>query len=609
MGLEEYRRKRDFGRTAEPSGAVARRRARALSFVIQKHAASHLHYDFRLEMEGVLRSWAVPKGPSLDPGEKRLAVQVEDHPLAYGSFEGTIPAGEYGGGTVLLWDRGTWTPDGDAVAMWRKGHLEFSLDGTKLHGRWTLVRLRSRGDDRRTNWLLIKRTDEAARGDGDILEERPESVSTGRDLDDIAGGRGRRRVWSSTEGELTGARARNAATGPARARGTGRAGSGRGAGGGALSARERIRLAAAEAAAKQPRGRGQVAAAGDRAAQPRAASAARRAVGAGRTSGGATTRGARGRALGAASGNGRAARSAARSSGAGSIVLGVPLSHADRVLWPDRALTKLDLARWWERIADRIMPHLERRPVTLLRCPQGEGHACFVQRHATGEIPQGVAIVPFAVKGGTRQFLVVKSATGLVALAQLGVLEVHAWGSRAPALDKPDRLVFDLDPGEGVRFATVVEAARAVRERLERCDLRSYVKTSGGRGLHVVVPIAPRADWVLAGAFASAIAAALVREAPDRYIDTMSKARRRGRVFIDWLRNAPAASAVAIWSPRARAGAPVSTPVRWEDLDRIDPGDFTIPSLMKALPRGDPWRGFFDVRQSLTEARIRAAAE
>jgi bifunctional non-homologous end joining protein LigD len=199
MALEEYKRKRNFRATPEPAGRVKKKKAKALSFVIQKHAATRLHYDFRLEMEGVLRSWAVPKGPSLDPGEKRLAVHVEDHPIDYGDFEGTIPKGQYGGGTVLLWDRGTWTPEGDPVAGYKKGHLRFQLDGEKLQGGWDLVRLGGRraAEEGEDNWLLIKVNDDAAQPGSDdaIVKERPESVATGKDIEEIAASPDR--VWQS----------------------------------------------------------------------------------------------------------------------------------------------------------------------------------------------------------------------------------------------------------------------------------------------------------------------------------------------------------------------------------------------------------------------------
>src|SRR5579884_12842 len=197
MGLKTYHAKRDFGITAEPRGRVARRHGN--SFVIQKHAATRLHYDFRLELDGVMKSWAVTRGPSLDPGEKRLAVHVEDHPIEYNTFEGTIPAGEYGGGTVMIWDRGQWHPEGDPHKAYAKGHLVFDLEGEKLHGRWHLVRMQRRGNDRHENWLLIKGKDEQARSGraADILEEEPLSAATGRSMDEIAAGKGRKRVWHS----------------------------------------------------------------------------------------------------------------------------------------------------------------------------------------------------------------------------------------------------------------------------------------------------------------------------------------------------------------------------------------------------------------------------
>ena len=210
MALETYRAKRDFTHTPEPKGARARTKS-GHSFVIQKHDARRLHYDFRLEVDGVLRSWAVTRGPSLVPGEKRLAVHVEDHPLEYGGFEGTIPKGEYGGGTVIVWDRGTWKPVGDADAGYRKGHMEFELDGEKLHGRWHLIRMHGRPREKRENWLLIKGDDEYARTPDapDILEERPESVKTGRviaDVEDEAPG------WSSKTGRIPKKRAKAAAS-------------------------------------------------------------------------------------------------------------------------------------------------------------------------------------------------------------------------------------------------------------------------------------------------------------------------------------------------------------------------------------------------------------
>src|SRR5579872_3815008 len=199
MALEAYRKKRKFSVTSEPRGRAARGGG-GNRYVIQKHAARRLHYDLRLELDGVMKSWAVTRGPSLDPADKRLAVHVEDHPVEYNSFEGTIPAGEYGGGTVMIWDRGTWQPDGDPHKGYAKGHLVFDLDGEKLHGRWHLVRMRSRSDDRHDNWLLIKGKDDEARGPGDkdILEEKSRSVTTGRSIDEITAGKGgKKRVWHS----------------------------------------------------------------------------------------------------------------------------------------------------------------------------------------------------------------------------------------------------------------------------------------------------------------------------------------------------------------------------------------------------------------------------
>jgi bifunctional non-homologous end joining protein LigD len=510
--LAAYRAKRDFTKTSEPAGKASRRRG--ASFVVQKHDASRLHYDFRLELDGVLKSWAVSKGPSLVKGEKRLAVQVEDHPLEYGGFEGTIPAGQYGGGTVLLWDRGTWEPEGDPHEGFEKGRLSFRLNGEKLQGTWHLVRMARRPRERQESWLLIKADDPYARGedDPDILEEAPLSVKSGRSLEDIAPARAAKRK----------ARAKTAA--PAKV------------------------------------------------GKPVKRSA----------STGTTVK-------------------------AGEIeVAGVPLTHPDRVLWEDQGLTKQELAEFYLDIGTWLLPHLVNRPLTLIRCPGGAEKKCFVQRHSWAGMSDFIHRTMIPDNSGEQEALTVSDIQGVIALVQSGVLEMHVWGATLADLERPDRLIFDFDPGEGVEWPRVIEGAFAVRERLKTLGLESFVKTTGGKGLHVVVPLKPKAPWKDALAFTRTIAEAMAADEPNRYITTSVKQEREGRIFIDYLRNNREASAVAPYSTRSRPSAPVATPIAWDELSPdLRPNGFTVENLGKRLAslKKDPWAEIAKIDQVLPESR------
>ena len=305
------------------------------------------------------------------------------------------------------------------------------------------------------------------------------------------------------------------------------------------------------------------------------------------------------------------ARRIAGGSDADVAVAGVHLSHPDRVLYEAQAITKLGLARYYEAVADFIVPHVADRPLSLVRCPEGAGGQCFYQKHAGPGVPSEVKRVRIRERGGaTAAYPYVDDLPGLVALAQIGVLEIHPWGARVGRIDRPDRLVLDLDPAPGVPWARVVEGAQAIRGLLGDLDLVGFVKTTGGKGLHVVVPLRPSADWDALRALGEGIGAELVGRAPDRYTINPLKAARRGRIFVDYLRNVRGATSVAAYSPRARADAPVSTPLGWSELaGGVTPGDFTVQTVPRRLAaRKDPWADFFSVDQAITARTAKALA-
>jgi bifunctional non-homologous end joining protein LigD len=549
MSLQAYHAKRKFAATPEPRGRQARRKGSA--FVIQKHDATRLHYDLRLELDGVMKSWAVTRGPSLVPGEKRLAVRVEDHPVEYNTFEGTIPQAQYGGGTVLIWNRGTWAPEGDAARGLAKGRLDFTLDGEKLHGAWHLVRMRGRGGEKRENWLLIKGRDDAARTgrDPDILEDEPNSVVTGRSIGEIANARGGR-VWQSNRRD-SGKKTRAATT--------------------ATKARTKEKTKAVAPAAKR-----------------RAKSAAQAAPSATKRSRPAK------RAVAKQTAEKPAAKSAAKPAEGR-----VRLTHPDRVYWVDVGVTKQDLADYYRAVWDWMAPQVVGRPLALVRCPEGTKGQCFFQKHASAGLAE--QNLHTELDANKRQILAVEDIEGLVSLVQAGVLEVHVRGSMIDSLDRCDRIIFDLDPGDGVGWSDIVAAARDVHDRLAAIDLESFVKLSGGKGIHVVLPI-ESTDWETAKGFAQAFALAMAANDPDRYLAKMAKAARRGKVFIDYLRNSLEQTSVAAYSTRARAGAPVSVPLSWPELGRATAANqYTVLNVMKRLSglKQDPWQDIGRMRQKL----------
>ena len=831
MALETYRRKRDFKTTAEPRGkkAVARK---GDSYVIQKHAARRLHYDLRLELDGVLKSWAVTRGPSLVPGEKRLAVHVEDHPLEYGEFEGTIPKGEYGGGTVIVWDRGRWKPIGDPHKGYAKGHLEFELDGEKLHGRWHLVRMAGKPREKRENWLLIKGDDDAARPAGaiDILEERPESVKTGRVVDEVAG---EQPGWSSKTGKIERAAETVAAPTPdaAKLKGARKAAlpsfvepslatlvSKAPAGsrwlheikfdGYRLQARieaGRVKLLTRSGLDWTAKFGKEIAAAfkalpvgtalidgevvvenqngasdfsllqadlsegrvdrfvyyafdlmyldgydlratplvmrkaalaqlltgergilrysehfeqdGDLILQHACrlslegvisklrdgpyrsgrgkdwvkskcsqrqefvvagyvpSTTSRKAIGslvlgyhddgklihAGRVGTGYTAavaedlyrrlerirspsspfaerlsadaarqvryvkpqlvaevefrgwtgdqnlRHASFRGLREDKDASEIVRETVGDSAKPPPRTSVKLTHPDRVYWPDAGVTKEGLAQYYAEVWRHMAPFIVGRPLALVRCPQGISGQCFFQKHAWQGLSRSIQLARDP-KDPEEALLAINDLDGLIGLVQAAVLEIHPWGASLPNLEQPDMIIMDLDPGEAVSWPEVIAAALEVRERLAALGLASFVKTSGGKGLHVVAPLQPKAAWPAVKAFAKSIADAMAADSPERFVATITKSKRRGKILVDYLRNGRGATAVAPYSTRARAGAPVSMPLAWEELGPgLGPAYFTVDNTPTRLAhlKTDPWADFRAAAVPLPAAKLR----
>lgn len=526
--LTDYRTKRNFERTPEPSGAEGRNIAPSdhLRFVVQKHDARRLHYDLRLEIGDVFKSWAVTRGPSLDPAEKRLAVEVEDHPLAYGDFEGTIPPGEYGGGTVMIWDRGFWAPDGhdDPADCLAKGELKFVLAGHKLRGGWVLVRMKpkSGSNEKRSNWLLIKHRDRWARSNNRKVLQGDLSVASGRTMAKIAKGEGAQPdAFMTNGGKLPSAGKWNEQA----------------------TALERRRTARVR-----------------------------------------------------------------RDAGPSTTARMPKLSTPTRVLWPPRedktaAITKRELADYLLSVAPWMIEHIYGRPTSLLRAPEGISKESFFQRHPLPGQADKIATV--VVDKDHDPYLQINDAQTLVSMAQLSVIEFHPWNCMPFQPYVPGRMIFDLDPGAGVAFDALVEAAKELRGRLEALNLTSFCKTSGGKGLHVVVPLTPdeTTNWEQAKLFSQTVAAQMAADSPTRFVTKMSKAVRKGRIFIDYLRNDFTATAVAPLSPRASPLATVSMPLNWTQVRKdLDPARFTISTAAALLKQASPWSDYHEAAQSLKVA-------
>ncbi|OGT34948.1 MAG: hypothetical protein A3F11_06250 [Gammaproteobacteria bacterium RIFCSPHIGHO2_12_FULL_37_14] len=491
MSLNKYHAKRNFKLTPEPLGEKNKSSVK-LKYLIQKHAASHLHYDFRLEMNGVLKSWAIPKGPSLNPNNKRLAVHVEDHPLEYGSFEGIIPQGQYGGGTVMLWDKGYWKCENDNVnTAYQQGNLTFHLDGMKLKGLWKLIQIKNNPK----NWLLIKINDSYAKSGAEITDMQIKSVISHLTIDELA------------------AQYQPLKRPPAIKQVT----------------RVKPKLIAKFEFASYPH-----------------------------------------------------------------------LTHPDKILYPEEGITKLDLAHYYDAIHEWILPYIINRPLTLLRCPDGRHHNCFFQKHLSGISDPAIYSIPIREKSGRKLYSYIKNKKGLFALIQLGVLEIHLWGSPIKHIEKPDRIIFDLDPAPDVEWKFVIYTAKLIRKELQKLKLQSFINTTGGKGLHIAVPIKAQYSWEQIKDFTQTFVQYIVSLQPDHYTSLMTKAKRTGKIYIDYLRNQRGATVIAPYSTRARENATIATPLHWDELSsKINPTQYTLLTLPKRLAKlsKDPWDGFTKLRQ------------
>ncbi|MGQ0661864.1 DNA ligase D [Sphingosinicella sp.] len=788
--LATYNRKRDFAKTAEPAGKVAAKRARKRIFMVQKHDATRLHYDFRLELDGTLKSWAVTRGPSLDPADNRLAVRTEDHPMSYATFEGTIPKGQYGGGTVMLWDRGTWEPEPgkDPAKTIRDGHLHFTLHGERMKGEWVMFRMKPRGKERNEYWILKKVDDDFAGSSTGLTDVHLTSVETGRTLTQIAEGKkasrrkasakraaggkmpkfrqpqkatlvdhvpagagwlfemkydgyrcllavagGAARIFTRTgldwtdkfpeigeaaagldvgsallDGEIVSVDDKGSTNFSALQEAIGNGGRGLTLflfdaleiDGEDLAKRPNVerkaRLAAALGTGAPPFilyadhvvGKGErlfdaMCAAGQEGVIAKKADAPYRGA---RTKSwlkvkctnrqelviiGWTPSDKKGRgfrslllalneggrlryagkvgtgfsqatqndlrdkldALAVETAPVEVPRAEARGARwvkpklvaeiafaeftADNVVrhasfLGlrgdkpaqqvvketaaaapaeaadeVKISNPDRMIFPESKVTKGGLADYYRAVAPLMLEWLAGRPVSLVRCPQGRARKCFFQKHDSGSFGPHVHHVPIKEKdGGTEDYLYVEDAAGLLTCVQMGTIEFHGWGSQVADVERPDRLVFDLDPDEGLGFDKVRQAAHDIRRHLADIGLTTFPMLTGGKGLHIIAPLMPDAEWPAVKDFAQRFAMALAEAEPERFTATLSKAKRAGKIFIDYLRNQRGSTAILPYSARARDNAPVAAPINWDELEDFAGGNaFTVKNRKTLIER------------------------
>jgi len=813
--LNEYNQKRNFSRTMEPEG-ITEIAQEGLRYVVQHHLARRDHYDFRLEWEGALLSWAVPKGPSYDTRDKRLAVRVEEHPLEYRNFEGTIPKGEYGGGVVMLWDEGCWEPYGDVAEGLSAGMLKFVLKGRRLKGKWALVRLKGKAGEKQENWLLLKEKDEYAKT-AEGISEFTTSIRTGRTMTEIEEGEEERitrnpfsstgvqlaqlvhtdpkgedwlyelkydgyRILAYIEGNSVRLITRNGHDYSKRFLDVASS-LAEWAGGRAMildgemaitDAVGKTDFQALQNYLKNPQANNLTYIVFDLLAldgadlrghrlidrketlevllkdAPENLHYSRHVRGNGKESfraaceagmegivgkkadsvysgarngdwiklkcdqrqefviGGYTlsdrkTRGVSSLLLGVYAGGelvyaGRAGtglreadmkelegkfaglqrreppfqlgpkprsnekitwlepelvaeikfaewtadhllrqasfkglrtdknprdikkekadkdradekiqspsavketESVVEVNTNGIIIEGIKISNPDKVIFADSEITKVDVIRYYAQVAERMLPYVSHRVLSIVRCPKGIAQTCFYKKHpGPGSI--GIVTIPISTGGGEQEdYFYIENPAGLIAEAQMGTLEFHIWGSRVDELEKPDLMVFDLDPDEGMDLSRVRQGVLDVKNILADLSLNSYLKTSGGKGYHVVVPLKPAVAWDGFHDFARRVAEVMEQKWPDRYTSNVRKAKRTDKIFIDWIRNGRGATSIAPYSLRARNGAGVSMPIAWAELDTVAPDGVNMAEALRRIGGNDPWNDFFRNNQQL----------
>ena len=553
MALKEYKQKRSFSKTPEPKGGKPGEKS--LLFVVQKHAASHLHYDFRLEMDGVLKSWAIPKGPSLDPADKRLAMQVEDHPFDYKDFEGIIPQGNYGAGTVMVWDTGTYEPleeikgaggskelktvTGTKAAQNKvllkeltSGSLKFRLNGKKLKGEFALVQTKGRGDN---SWLLIKHRDKYAT-DKPVID-KDKSVVSKKTLEQIAKNP-ESAQWESNK-KTSGPRAtavpktaRNAANATKAATASG------------------TKTTAAKSSAKTKIARN---------AAPTAVATKER------------------KELIPAGEETQTVKIAGHE---------LTFQHLSKIFWPKEKYTKRDLLNYYYQIAPYILPYLKNRPQSLNRHPNGITGPGFYQKNVSGKVPDWITTFPYhtAEDPEEKEFLVCTDEASIIYMISLGCIELNPWSSRVSAPDNPDWCIIDLDPDKKTTFDQVIEAAQVTKKVLDAAGVDSYCKTSGSTGLHVYFPLGAKYSYEHSKEFARLVVELVHSEIPDYTTLERTVSQRKGRMYLDFLQNRPQATIAAPYSVRPKPGATVSAPLHWEEVKKgLTMQEFTIRTMLERV--------------------------
>lgn len=454
MKLNKYNKKRNFNKTKEPVGKVKVTNNKKLKYIIQHHIATKDHYDLRLEYKDVFISFAVPKGPSFNPKDKRLAIKVEDHPLSYGNFEGTIPKGEYGGGTVMLFDKGIWIPK-DKNPDFENGPVKFMIKGKRIVGNWSLIKIKG------NNWLLIKEKDEYVKSIN--INNYKTSIKTGRTMDEIT---------SNIKKEK------------------------------------------------------------------------------------------------------------------------IELTNPEKIIFKKDNITKKDIFDYYNLVAKKMMPYLENRLISTIRCPNGIDDEMFFMKHLnTNSKNLGKKTIKNKISENS-DYYYIKNTNGLLSEVQMNSYEFHIWGSLQNKIKKPDILVFDLDPDEGLSLKKVRDGVRDLKEILDNLKLKSYLKTSGGKGYHIYVPI-NLSSWKQAEKIAKDIADLMVLNYPNKYTTNMRKEKRKGKIFIDYFRNKEGATSVCPYSVRLKKNATVSCPIYWDELDKIKPDSINIKNIKDRLKKKDPWKDFF----------------